>query len=261
MSVLINFTPFVIDKIQSDIDVEVTSDDSAGDESGDEVWDLDQVTDFQHTSIASEAATDHSQENDASRSLVRFLLIFTLLWSSFYGITYNAMECFIRFLHYFFVQLSKVYPALSSMVSMLPKSLYLVRKHFLLHTDNFKKYVVCQKCSSLYRFDDCYERRGGHFVLKTCSYIAFPKHPHKKRRKPCGHKLLQKVTLKGGTEKLYPFKVFCYKSIRERLSDILARPTIADKCEQWRGRVTPQDYLCDVFDGKVWKVYSKWVSM
>ena len=111
------------------------SDISSGDESEyhdeaevEEVWDLDQEeisTDFQHGSMS-----DHHGENDANRSLVNFLLIFTLLymWSSFYGITYNAMEHFIQFLHYFFVQLSKIYPAVLSITKFFPKSLYLARK-------------------------------------------------------------------------------------------------------------------------------------
>ena len=92
-------------------------------------------------------------------------------------------------------------------------------------------------------------------MLKTYSYVPFPNHPQKSKRKPCGQNLLRKVTLKGGTEKLYSFKVYCYKSIRERLSDTLAGPTIASRCEEWRDRITPEGYLCDIFDGKVWKEF------
>lgn len=36
-------------------------------------------------------------------------------------------------------------------------------------------------------------------------------------------------------------------------SDILSRPNMADMCEQWRQRIVPAGYLCDVYDGKVWK--------
>ena len=186
------------------------------------------------------------------RSLFSFMFIFLLLWSSFYGISYRAMEHLIRFIRYFAVQLANVVPGVAPLLDLIPKILYLLRKIYHLHSDNFKKYIICENCSSLYKFDDCYEHRGGRYVPKLCCFVPYPYHPNKSRRKPCNHPLLKTVILKGGTEKLYPLKVYCYKSLKDQLTDILIRPAMIENCNNWRSRVVPEGYLCDVYDGKVW---------
>ena len=47
-------------------------------------------------------------------------------------------------------------------------------------------------------------------------------------------------------------KVYSYKSVKESLYDILSRPGILDKCEEWRARNVPVGSMFDACDGKVW---------
>ena len=46
---------------------------------------------------------------------------------------------------------------MASLAKVFPNSLYKLKKAAGLHGDDFKKYVVCPKCKSLYKFDDCVE--------------------------------------------------------------------------------------------------------
>ena len=59
--------------------------------------------------------------------------------------------------------------------------------------------------------------------------------------------------MKSGQTRLYPFKVYCYQSVRDTLRHVLQRPGFALKCELWRERDVPHGFLADVFDGRVWK--------
>ena len=59
--------------------------------------------------------------------------------------------------------------------------------------------------------------------------------------------------MKSGQTRLYPFKVYCYQSVRDTLRHVLQRPGFALKCELWRERDVPHGFLADVLDGRVWK--------
>ena len=39
---------------------------------------------------------------------------------------------------------------------------------------DFARYVVCRKCSVVYRLEDCKESNR---ESKTCQFVAYPKHP------------------------------------------------------------------------------------
>ena len=52
-------------------------------------------------------------------------------------------------------------------------------------------------------------------------------------RKPCGATLLKEVTLSDGTTRLYPHKLFCYKSIVETLTQFVKRLGFTERCELW----------------------------
>ena len=95
---------------------------------------------------------------------------------------------------------------------------------------------IWPNCSSVYTFNDCYRSVGNHNVSKTCSFVRFPNHRQSRMRKPCGTKLLKEVTLSGGTTRLYPHKLFCYKSIIETLTQFVKRSGFTERCELWRTR-------------------------
>ena len=196
---------------------------------------------------------NHQEVNTVQYRLVRIFLLLILVWSSLHGVTYRALDHLLKLIHFTFRKLAVLYPAFVNILNFFPQSIYKLRKAFSLHSDNFHKYVVCPSCDSVYVFENCYNSHNGTLEPTTCSYIRFPNHPHPSKRKPCGHKLLRKVSLRNGTEKLYPLKVYCYNSIKTSITSIFSRPGVATSCEQWRERRIPPNLLCDVYDGQVWR--------
>jgi len=71
------------------------------------------------------------------------MLIFLLLWASFYGVSATALNHLIQFLHYIFSILAPNSPAVAALVAIFPTSLYLLKKYFGMCEDKFEKYVVC----------------------------------------------------------------------------------------------------------------------
>ena len=198
-------------------------------------------------------ASETSRIIASARAIVRWMLIFLCLWSSFCSLSDNAFEALLAFLRAVFDSLGTIFPIVERFGMLLPKSLHLLRKQLGLDRDKFIKYVVCPKCHSLYNFDDCYETLHRRKVSKNCTLVQYPHHRQHFRRTKCREPLLKEVTLKTGETKLYPFKVYCYNSVTENLKYFLQRPGFASMCESWRNRDIPVGYLADVFDGRIWK--------
>ena len=117
-----------------------------------------------------------------------------------------------------------------------PGTLYYFRKEIGLVNDVFVKYVVCPKCHALYEFEKCFNKIGTSRVSKKCCHVKFPNHRQQWRRQSCGATLLKEVALKDGVKKLYPHKVYCYKSLIESLRALVKRPKFTEHCELWRQR-------------------------
>lgn len=143
-----------------------------------EVWDLaseDVETDFaqsqsQHPSVdVNNTATSAGNTKD----IVRWLLIFLCLWSSFCTLSDNALEILLSFLRAAFDSLGTVLPVVAGFAVLLPRSVHLLRKQLGLDKEKIIKYVVCLKCHTLYVFDDCYELLRGRRVSKNVALSSF----------------------------------------------------------------------------------------
>ena len=66
-------------------------------------------------------------------------------------------------------------------------------------------------------------------------------------------RLAQKVILSDGTEKFYPFKVYCYNNVVNQTELLLKCPGFTDKCEQWRQREQVDGIYTDVYEGQIWR--------
>ena len=186
---------------------------------------------------------------------VKWVLMFLLLWASFYGVSANALDHLIHFLHHLFQSLAQYSVGIAALAAFFPSSYYLAQKHLLLDKDNFSRFVICPSCNSLYHFRECYEQVGSRLLPKTCSFVSFPEHPQRSRRKACNHRLVKEVKSKDGSSRLYPIKVYCFKSIKETLECMVKRSGFLDLCEVWRKRSIPDGYLGDIYEGKVWKEF------
>lgn len=130
--------------------------------------------------------------------------------------------------------------------------------HHILSLENndFKKYVVCPLCDSIYDYNDCVEvTRSGQRESKRCKHVHYPNHPQASHRKPCEAMLLKKVQAKQGCV-LVPIKVYPYKPLRKSIEQMAKRKGFLSSCEKWRKRSVPDDYLCDIYDGNVWRCYN-----
>ncbi|KXJ06347.1 hypothetical protein AC249_AIPGENE12530 [Exaiptasia diaphana] len=220
-----------------------------------EVWSLDEDElnrDFTTMGHDHDRSLYHDVREDHSMQIIKWMMIFLCMWSSYCCISDNAMEILISFIGAVFSSLGSLFPALASVALLFPKSFNLLKQKLGLTKDQFVKFVVCPKCETLYEFDDCYEERLGQTVIKTCQYVNHGNHRQVFRRTVCNELLLKEVILKNGRKRLYPFKVFCYNSVIDSLKKLLSKANFISNCEQWRNRNVPQGFLADIFDGKVW---------
>ena len=223
-----------------------------------EVWDMavdDVDADFGEGCLQ-EPSVDvfqRSRLQDHARQIVRWVLIFLCLWSSFCSLSENALDILLGFLRAVFYSMGMVFPVVASFAVLFPRSVHSLRKQLGIDQDKFVKYVVCPKCHQMYNFNDCYETVRGTKVARKCPFVQFPNHRQHFRRTQCGEPLLKEVSLKSGETTLYPFKVYCYNSVIANLQYFLQRPGFAAKCEMWRNRDIPDGYLADIFDGRIWK--------
>ncbi|XP_066929656.1 uncharacterized protein [Clytia hemisphaerica] len=190
-------------------------------------------------------------ESQPTSHQMAWLVYFLAFWQYTYSITDTAMKSLITFLHVLFKILIP-----SSVIGMFPRSLYLFQKEIGFPKNSFKKYVVCTQCHKLYHLEDCSFKLRGEMHSKKCDNILYPEHPQKARRKECGQLLMKTIVSPTGKKTLYPFKIYCYKSLKENLQSLLRDPTFEDKCEAWRKLEKHPDVLSDVYDGRVWKHFS-----
>ena len=132
-------------------------------------------------------------------SLLQWFILFILLWQANCKISNNGLEWLLRFLFQFLHLVGITYHCdyLVEFCTMFPTSLYVLRQLVEFDRDDFVKFVVCPKCSSLYDPGDCTQPIGGKLVAKCCTHKAFKKG---KGARECGTKLAKKVALTNGKE-------------------------------------------------------------
>ena len=96
---------------------------------------------------------------------------------------------------------------------------------------------------------------NGQKESKYCNHIGFPKHPQASHRKPCGAMLLKKVKAKR-CYILIPIRVYPYKPLKNSIAQLAKRKGFLQSCERWRVQSVPQDFLCDIYDGLVWRQFN-----
>ena len=161
-----------------------------------------------------------------------------LFWQAWCKISDNGLEWLLRFMFKFFhaIGITCNSEYLCQMSLIFPSSLYLLRKFVRIKRDNFVKFAVCPKCSSIYDLDNCTREVGGRIVLNICTNKPFKKG----RRGERGEALARKVVLNSGKVCFYPNKLYCFNSVIGQLEGVLKRPGVPEMCEQWRDRQVPE---------------------
>lgn len=194
----------------------------------------------------------NTAQDRSANALIQWLLGFILSLQAKYYVSNKAIEFLLRFLHLFFSVLGRFSPFLKTLHDLFPQSLHAMYKS-VKYEDNFKKYIVCLKCSKLYTYNESIETIGRQKSSKLCNWVRYPEHPHASRRSPCQTLLLKTVIFRSGNKILYPFKTYCYKSVQSTLQDFLLRPQFYASCQHWKSK--PQSTLSEVYAGRVWNEF------
>lgn len=191
-----------------------------------------------------------------SNTFIRLIIIFVMTWKIMLNLSdaeVIVLFCFLKRLLDLKARLIQS-KALKHLSSVLPQSLYMIRKYLGVDRDDFEKFVVCPKCSSCYKPEDCVRTlSNGRKKGERCSFVEFPHHPHRTQRKPCGASLFKTVRSKHGELILKAKRVFCYRSVKRTLQEFLKRPGFSEKCEQYKKCPRDPNFLGDIYDGRVWK--------
>ena len=220
-----------------------------------EVWEFDSEDEFEPSSGKTTDLNTQLQSDSASKmqKLVGFICMFLLSWQAVFRIPDGALNVMFKFLSLLFLKLGDITGSvdMKTLSQHFPSSLMLARKVQSGDSANFSKLIVCQKCSTTYRYEDCLERNG----IKKCTYVRFPRHPQKRMRVPCNSPLLKLIKTASGRHISTPLKVFCYQSIIQTIRCLVQQPGMLDVLNKWKDRTIPSGVMADVYDGSVWKSF------
>lgn len=190
------------------------------------------------------------------KPIIDWMVLFISCWVSAFNVSTAALTALLHFLGKLFYACSVLCPVLVPLKDLFPKTTYLFNKATFNKHTHFEKYVVCPKCHKLYIFGECVQKdRRGKETSKVCDYVEFADHRYKTKREKCGTTLLKEVTLQNGKVKLYPRKLYCFKSVSESLAFMIQRPGFLERCEHWRKRSCMPGVYRDVYDGRVWRKF------
>lgn len=214
-----------------------------------EVWPLTESDDDD----ASPSEESPSTSVDKTTPIWKFLF-FLFYWQSVFKVSNIAFTSLLCFLKYFFGVLGRAFTStpLLDFSKHVPMTFKDALSRSGISCSEFIEYVVCPSCHSVYEFEDCYEHVAGELRTRYCHHVAYPNHPQQLHRQPCRAPLLKKVK-SGKGHKLIPIKVFPYMPIRNSLQALVKRPGFLTACESWRNRRISALYLCDIYDGQIWR--------
>lgn len=172
-----------------------------------------------------------------------FLLHGILLWQAVNSISDRAIQNLLQFLKSCLKAIAQLSgcQALVDMFEATSFTLYSIRNYLDIDRENFDTHIVCHKCHTLYKIEEPQTQ-------KTCSNIVWPNHPSANKRAPCGAKLYEEVTDR-------PKKIYTCASIKSYLEFFVKSPKFVDWCNEWRVRSVPDNYITDIYDGNIWKMY------
>ena len=221
-----------------------------------EIWHEsdDAVDDFEPSNVAIEDIQEENIDQKAL-NLVGWITGFFSFLQAVYQVSDTVTGLMIRFIKVLMCILGQFCSVCSDIAKILPTSIYKFTKNANLQ---FRRYVVCRKCHSVYFYHDCVDVG---LKSKLCIFKPFPHHPHMHMRQNCNNLLLKTVELSSGKRLLYPFMTYCYMSIESSLQRFLQRPSFYTLCQEWRNRSTKDGLLCDVYDGQIWKEFEVYKGM
>ena len=180
--------------------------------------------------------------------------IFLILQAKFH-LPDKSMDYLLKFLYTFLSIVGTFSSFIKILVQELPPTLHMMHKKVGL-SKGFKKFIVCIKCLSIKEYNDCVNRTSLGTTSKCCTYIAYPCHPYRMQRQPYNTVLLKSIQFTSGRTVLYPYSIYCYKSLKDSLQELLLNVEFVSNCQLWKKQVQMNcKNLNALFDGNVWKEF------
>jgi len=172
------------------------------------------------------------------------MAVFLMKWQYRFRISDNALNCLIKFLSkllFLLVDAVILTENLLIFANGFPKSLTALKKYLNLTSRPYKQYASCKKCTSIYE----------DLSTKYCRHKPFPANP----TDPTCDTLLLKTVQRKGETKLVPMQLYLYHPLKSSISTLLQKEGCIDALQHWRerSRIIPEDWVGDVYDGKIWK--------
>lgn len=171
----------------------------------------------------SEAMTNEQQKTS---DIVMYILILFILWACLHFVSFSAASSILPL---FPAMLKALIPGggplAAMMIAIFPTTWYLCKKFIAINkaTKYTEYFVVCKKCCSLYKLNDCYEEDiNGIFTFKRCSEIPFAQHRQCLYQETCNSALGNSIKLRNGKTKVVPKCVYPYTSLTESLKRFLS---------------------------------------
>ena len=215
--------------------------DTDTDENETEVWE-EEVEDFGEV-------VEFDDCSNVPHPLVLFIVNFIALIQKKHYIPSAAISPLLKFLYTVFTILSKAAPNLE-FFQQFPKSFHQMQRIMDIRNGGFQRYVVCEKCSNIYTYENCLENVRTRVTPKVCKYKA------SRHASICNGALLRSVNLLSGKTIFYPRKVFCFMSLTQYFSLLLNRTDFINLCGHWKNISNASNIYRSVYDGHIWKMFN-----
>ena len=151
--------------------------------------------------------------------------------SRVFHITERALKCLQLFLKYFIKIIGATFQsaALVAMCDELPVSLIKAEKLLGIHDKGIINYVVCKKCHSIYKPEECIIKlHNGKVKSKLCNHIKYP-NPHNSKRQPCNTSLMKEIS----SLQLRAIRSLPYCPLKVSLQRLALQPGFLSSCKMW----------------------------
>ena len=90
--------------------------------------------------------------------------------------------------------------------------------------------------------------------------MEYPYHTYAHFRKVCGGELFTHKRKNKTRHKLKPKKQYCYQIIKNAIRVLINRTNFLEKCDTWHQRATEDDFLTDIYDGRLCKDFQMYAG-
>ena len=189
---------------------------------------------------------------------LRTILMFVLIWKFSFGVSDAAVMALLSFLSKYFRLTSQNDNGESILQHLslgIPQTLQGAYNMVGIDKNNFTNFIVCPQCNSVYSEDLSFTIVDGCKVSNNCSHISWPNHAHSSKRVPCGAILMKSMRSRNGSTTIQPFKIYPYHSLISAIQRLVVRDNFLKNIEHWRIRTVPPGFLCDMYEGEMWKEF------